>query len=57
VAVPPSAVIVWAVGAMLTVGAFTTQTGTLIVVVTLLEVTFAWFPLAAVTEEVFVPLI
>jgi len=56
-AVPPSAVIVWAVGVMLTVGAFTTQTGTLIVVVTLLEVTFAWFPLAAVTEEVFVPLI
>jgi len=56
-AVPPSSVIVWAVGVMLTVGAFTTQTGTLSVVVTLLEVTFAWFPLAAVTEEVFVPVI
>jgi len=55
--VPPSTVIVWAAGAMLTVGAFTTQTGTFSVVVTLLEVTFAWFALAAVTEEVFVPVI
>jgi hypothetical protein len=45
----------WTIGVTTSIGVFVVHTGTLSVVVTLFDVLFAWFALAAVTEEVFVP--
>jgi hypothetical protein len=51
----PPAVMAWTIGVTTSIGVFVVHTGTLSVVVTLFDVLFAWFALAAVTEEVFVP--
>jgi hypothetical protein len=53
----PPAVMAWAEGVTTRIGVFFVHTATSSIVVTLFEVLFAWFALAAVTEEVFVPLV
>jgi hypothetical protein len=53
----PPGVMAWAVGVTIRIGVFCVQTATSSVVMTLLDVLFAWLALAAVTEEVFVPLV